>query len=108
MLTRNRIDEIILKLFQEQFAPGSQDEYPQDGYGCAPVCDSFMGYIHPSRAHEAEKCNGFIPVESYPVQPLKENEIGAVGNMRILISNKVDRSEIVVKSVTHTQFKIQE
>ncbi len=102
MLTRAFIDKIVRDLVMEGFVPG-----PQDKYGAAPCRDSFIGYINSSLYKDAQDCNGFIPVLMYPFAGVElPNEIGAIGNMRIVLDKKIDPSKIAVDSISRREFNI--
>src|SRR6266850_6529564 len=98
MLTRDRVDSIVVGLIEKELYPAHiQLESNEDKYGCAPVRDAFIGEINPELKEQVENTMaGYIPIESYPLESKLENEIGAAGNMRLVLNKEVPVDKIRV------------
>jgi hypothetical protein len=104
MLTRAFTDKIVFDLVMENHIP-----IPNGKFGCAPCLDSFIGYINPEIMDQAIDSHGFIGVAHYPDFPNRlPNEIGAMGNMRIVLDKSIDPLKIAVETVTRKEFTIGE
>ncbi len=60
---------------------------PMDAFNTIPVGRAFIGIIHPKVLRDLEGDTNFIPVQKYPSQAkVMEDEVGALGNVRFLLS----------------------
>lgn len=99
MLTRATIDKIVLEKMKDDTIP-----LP---YGGGPYRDSFIGYINPVLKDQVLNTNGFIPVYCYPDSTKAlNNEVGAVGNMRIVLDENIDQTKMIVDAISRREFKI--
>jgi hypothetical protein len=82
----------------------------EDKFQGYPVRDSFVGYISPRIRDHIESLEGFIarcyyPDPFYPELPKKE--IGTIGNVRIIIDNRMDPSKIRIQAMYTKEFNIK-
>lgn len=87
VINRAEIKEAVRTLRGNNAKPITSMIDPSTGYNTVPVGRSFIGLVSEDTAFDLDDAEGWIPVEKYPNKSnVMEDEIGALGNVRFLMS----------------------
>lgn len=99
MLTRDRVDSIVWELARQGY------KFDMDRPG--PTKDSVECEINPCWKETIENMSGFIPYECYSDETNWHNELGFVGNMRILLKEDVQKDKIAIRDTEAGGFNVE-
>ena len=87
VLDRAEVKEAVRTLRGNNAKPISTMIDPSTGYNTVPVGRSFVGIVSEDTAYDLDDATGWVPVEKYPNKSnVMMDEIGAVGNVRFIMS----------------------
>lgn len=87
VLNRDEVKQAVRTLRGNNAKPITSMIDPSTGYNTVPVGKSFVGIVSEDTAFDLDNAVGWIPVEKYPSKAgLMEDEIGALGNVRFVMS----------------------
>jgi N4-gp56 family major capsid protein len=87
VLNRAEVKEAVRTLRGNNAKPITSMIDPSTGYNTVPVGRSFVGIVSEDTAFDLDDATGWIPVEKYPNKSnVMEDEIGALGNVRFIMS----------------------